>query len=483
MSFFLPGIILFPLIGVLLIWIVPAHYGRVVAQGIVIAQGTLSLIPMMIFAPGPGVLIEQRQLWISSLGAELHLGLDGISIPLLPMVALCVGVSLGSERRIPPYPRVWYSTLLIWISVLCGLLSTLDLVLFFVFWELSILPIGFLGLLSGGERRRFAATRLVLTMLISGIPFLYALVILSGQGPIGTPFDLGTLAQAHLPLSTQKILFWLLLTSFAVKLPLVPFHSWMPTFLLDGPAGASILLVGMKTGIYALLRVLLPIAPEAAHLYASPLATAGIFGVLFGAILTITQPNLRRIIAYGSLSHVGVATVALASGTPTSLTGAWFMLIDFSVTATGLMMMTEFLQRRVGSTDLTHLGGLVRLPRLSAFLLLFLAASVGLPGLSGFVGEWLAVTGSYTALPGHALLLVVGLAIGISGPAYWLAQALGGPLNRPEIEVAEDVGNKEAILGAGLFGISLVLGIYPGWILHWAEPTLAILAARLGNPG
>jgi len=286
-------------------------------------------------------------------------------------------------------------------------------------------------------------------------------------------FDYPALLEKPLPSALQATVFLLLFVGFAVKAPLFPFHTWLPTVLREGPVGLSALLVGLKLGAFVglklgafgILRFAVPLSPTAAREYFWLMAGLGLFGVLYGALVALRQSNLRSMLAFSSVSHVGLVIVGIAAMNVQGVQGAIFQLANFGVIAGGLLLLTGFLHHRLGSTDLASLGGLVRpLPRLTAFFLLLGMASIGLPGTNGFVAELLILIGVLQTSPGLAFVAVLGV---ILGAAYFLGfyqRAFLGPVTDPAVASAADLRPRE-LLVAGVMGLLVLAGgLFPNWV-------------------
>ncbi len=444
---------------------------RVVALAGAGLELVLSLVMLAALRPEvAGMQLVERASWIPSLNVHYLVGIDGIAALFPPLTALLFcGVILSSWTSIQSMPRLYFALLLGLESAIMGVFCAMDLVLFFLFWELTLVPIYFLVSLWGiGPERRFAAVKYTLFMLAGGIPLLFAILLLGlyptdGAGTL--IFDYPTLLEKPLPSALQATVFLLLFVGFAVKAPLFPFHTWLPTVLREGPVGLSALLVGLKLGAFGILRFAVPLAPTAAREYFWLMAGLGLFGMLYGALVALRQSNLRLMLAFSSVSHVGLVIVGIAAMNVQGVQGAIFQLANFSVVAGGLLLLTGFLHHRLGSTDLASLGGLVQsLPRLTAFFLLLGMASIGLPGTNGFVAELLILIGVLQAVPGLALVAVLGV---ILGAAYFLGfyqRAFLGPVTDPAVASAADLRPRELLVAAVMGLLVLVGGLFPNWV-------------------
>ncbi|PUD98644.1 MAG: NADH-quinone oxidoreductase subunit M [Candidatus Sedimenticola endophacoides] len=361
-------------LGALLIWILPNRSARTIALGTAIVDLCLAMTILLGFDKGQaGFQFVERHDWIPSLNIHYQVGVDGMSVLFLPLtVLLFIGVIISSWTSVRTLPRLYYSLLLILESVTLGIFCALDTILFFLFWELTLIPVYFLISLWGiGPNRRYAAVKYTLFMLAGGVPLLFGFLLLAfghaGQQGAGLPttlaFDYLRLLETPLPPASQGTIFLLLLVGFAVKTPLFPLHTWMPVLTMEGPASIAALMTGLKLGAFGLIRFAVPLAPDAARDLHWLLAGLGVVGILYGAVVALSQTNLRRMLAYSSISHVGLVVLGIASLNLQGVQGALFQLINFTLIAGGLFLVTGCLHHRIGSTDLVHLGGAV--PRVS----------------------------------------------------------------------------------------------------------------------
>jgi len=470
----LSTLILLPLVWALVLPFVRGDRTvRVVALAGAGVELALALVMLAALRPeAAGMQLVERAAWIPSLNAQYLLGIDGIAALFPPLTALLFcGVILASWTSVQSMPRLYFALLLALESATIGVFCALDLVLFFLFWELTLVPIYFLISLWGiGPERRFAAIKYTLFMLAGGIPLLFAILLLglhhaSAVGvpvPGGLSFDYLALLEQPLSPSVQTAVFLLLFFGFAVKAPLFPFHTWLPTVLREGPVALSAVLVGLKLGAFGILRFAVPLAPTAAHEYFWLMAALGGFGALYGALVALRQSNLRKLLAFSSVSHVGLVIVGIAAMNVQGVQGALFQLVNFGVVAGGLMLLAGFLHHRLGTTDLASLGGLAKpLPLLAAFFLLLGMAAIGLPGTNGFVAELLILLGILQVSPGLALVALAGV---ILGAAYFLGffqRAFLGPVASPEVASILDLRPRELLIAGVMGALVLVGGFFP----------------------
>ncbi len=488
----LSALILLPLAWALLLPFLPeGRAARVVALAGAVLELILALAMLAALnLDSAGMQFVERASWIPSLNVQYLLGIDGLAALFPPLTALLFcGVILASWTSIQFMPRLYFALLLALESFTIGVFCALDLVLFFLFWELTLIPIYFLISLWGiGPERRFAAVKYTLFMLAGGIPLLFAIVLLglghaSAAGvpaPSGLSFDYPVLLARPLPATAQVPVFLLLLFGFAVKAPLFPFHTWLPTVLREGPTGLSALLVGLKLGAFGILRFAVPLAPEAAHDYGWLLMALGGFGALYGALVALQQANLRKVLAFSSVSHVGLVIVGIATLNIQGLQGAVFQLANFGVIAGGLFLMAGFLHHRLGSTDLASLGGLARpLPRLTAFFLLLGMASIGLPGTSGFAAELLILIGVWQVHPTLALVAVGSAVLGAAYVLGFFQRAFLGPATDPAVVTVMDLRPREVLIAGVMALLVLAGGLFPNGVQGITASAANAWVARL----
>jgi NADH-quinone oxidoreductase subunit M len=320
-------------------------------------------------------------------------------------------------------------------------------------------------------------------MLAGGVPLLFALLLLAfaAAGGGALVFDLPTLLATPLPHGTQYAVFLLFLVGFGVKVPLFPLHTWLPLIAMEGPASVAALLTGMKLGAYGLIRYAVPLAPAAAQELHWLLAGLGVVAILYGAAAALAQTNLRRMLAYASLSHVGLVVLGIASFNLQGLQGAVLQLVNFTIAAGGLFLIAAHLHHRTGSTDIANLGGAAKtMPLLASFFLLYGLAGMGLPGTSGFPAELLILLSAFERHAGAGLAALAGMVV---GAAYFLGayrRAFFGPATRPEVLQAEDLRPRELWLALLFAALIVGFGLWPGPLLELMLPAANAWLGRFG---
>lgn len=419
-----------------------------------------------------GFQLVEKTPWMADLGIHYLLGVDGLSILFLPFTALLfIAVILASWNAIRTLPRLYFALLLVLECTIMGIFTALDTILFFLFWELTLLPLFFLiSLWGNGANRRYAGVKYSLFMLAGGLPLLIGFVVLAMHNPGGMSFSYIDLLQGSRDHGVQVTVFFLLLLGFGVKIPLFPLHTWLPLVAQEGPATTVALLTGLKVGAYGLLRFALPLAPDAAREYQWVLVGLGMIGVLYGAVAALSQTSLRRMLAFSSLSHVGLVVLGIAAFSVQGIQGAVFQLLNFTVVAGGLFLITGFLHQRTGSTEVLSLGGVAKSMPLLASLFFFLGlAGIGMPATSGFPAEFLLIV---SVLETHTGAGLVVLFVVILGAAYFLnffRKAFLGETRHDIIRDAPDLKPRELAVLLVLVVVVLVFGFYPQAILDVTE--------------
>jgi NADH-quinone oxidoreductase subunit M len=461
---------------------------------------SLALIPGT-RGPAAGAVVDPRHeldvAWIPAIDVRFHVGVDGVSLPLVLLTALLTLLCTVLTLRSLPSPgrAAAFGALVLLLEVgMLGTFVALDLVLFFVAFEIVLAPMYFLiAVWGGGERARHAATKFVLYTLLGSV--LVAVGIFTVYAAAGT-FDVVVLSErggsgvAH---GTQTLAFAALFAGFAVKSPLWPLHTWLPDAHTEAPTVGSVLLAGvlLKMGTYGLVRIALPVLPEGARTLAPLLGTLAVAGIVVGSLCCLVQTDVKRLIAYSSVGHMGFVLLGIATLTPTGINAALFGNVAHGLITGLLFFLVGGIKERYGTADLRTLGsGLAdRLPRLGALFVLASVASLGLPGLAGFWGEAFALQAAFRPAPGlsqsgYAVLLAVAALGTAITAAYFLrllrALVLGPdvPTGDRHVGAAVDVRPVELAAWAPLAMLTLVVGLYPRLVLELTEaPVRALLGA------
>ncbi len=446
---------------------------------------SLPAIDAALPASGPaGWLVHFRAEWIPRFGIALELGLDGLSL-LLVVLSLALGVIAiaSSWTEIEFKPGLFQANLLWTVAGVCGVFLALDLFLFFLFWEVMLVPMYLLIAIWGHEQRERAAMKFFIFTQLSGLLMLVAIVALAWQGLAAS----GRLSFGYLDLLgldlAPGLAFWTMLgffLAFAVKLPAFPFHTWLPDAHTQAPTAGSVLLAGilLKTGAYGLLRFCIPLFPDASTQFAPVALTLGAVGVIYGAVLAFAQADFKRLVAYSSVSHMGFVLLGLYAWNSLALQGAVMQMVAHGVSTAALFMLAGALQQRLHTRNMGSMGGLwQQAPRMGACAMFFALASLGLPGLGNFVAEFLVLLGLFAVQPWFTAVAAVGLVTAAVYSLWMMQQAFQGVPD--EGRRMADFGGREMVAMAAMIAALIWLGLYPQPVLDLAAPALEGLRAMV----
>jgi NADH-quinone oxidoreductase subunit M len=498
MSSLLPVLLALPLLGSLLLVCLRGPTGDRLAPRIGALVTALTLLAAVAVLAAfdyrtparPQLVLDLG--WAGGLGLRLHLGVDGISLPLLVLTALLTCLCAFYSLRVPPHgpsPRAFFALLLLLEVGMLGTFVALDLVLFFVFFEIVLIPMYFLIGNWGGEGRAAAATKFILyTLLGSAVMLLGFLLIYAYTGTL----DMTELAARHgsgMSAGVQALAFGAIAAGFAVKTPMWPLHTWLPDAHTAAPTVGSVLLAGvlLKMGTYGFVRIALPVLPAAAHTYAPYLGAFAVVGIIYGSLACLAQRDLKRLIAYSSVGHMGFVLLGIATLTPTGVNGALFANVAHGLITGLLFFLVGGIKDRHQTASLPELGGGLyqRAPRYAAVLAFAAIASLGLPGLAGFWGELLALFGTTTPAAGLdrptflAYLVVAGIGTVLTA-AYLLTMVrrvcMGTSAPRwLDGTGARDLTRVELTAWTPLVALIVVTGLWPVLLLGLTNPAVHAL--------
>ena len=436
------------------------------------------------FRPGrAGLQFEERAAWVPAAGIGYHLGVDGLSISLTALVALLVPVAMAAAAdQVQHRGKGFVLTLLLLEAGLLGTFLAQDLVLFYVFWEAMLIPMYFLIALWGGPARRGAAIKFLLYTMAGSMLMLLAIiaVYLQGGRVLGTPtFDLPALTARPLGWAPalETLLFGAFAVAFAIKMPVWPLHTWLPDAYAEAPPAVTVLLAGLmaKAGAYGLLRFCFPLFPDAVRAWGLLFAALAVVGILYGGAVAWAQGDLRRLLAYGSLSHMGFILLGIFALNVQSVQGSVLQMINHGVSTGALFVLAGMLIGRTGHGRTDAYGGLAAAtPALAAVTLLVVASSLALPGTNGFVGEFLILLGAFQRHPAYAALATVGVVVAAVYLLAFVGRIFHGPL-RPDLRGLPDLRPREYAVLAPLIALIFWVGWMPGPLLDRSEATVRTL--------
>jgi NAD(P)H-quinone oxidoreductase subunit 4 len=448
-----------------------------ILAGIVFA---LTIFLVTQFDPSTAGLQFQESLpWIEAIGLTYHLGVDGLSMPLLVLNGLLTWIAIYSSYESINRPRFYYCLLFLLSASVAGAFLAQDLLLFFLFYELELIPLYFLIAIWGGERRGYAAIKFLIYTALSGIILLAAFLGLVWFTDASTFAYNPELAQS-LPLATQVLLLVGVIISFGIKIPLVPFHTWLPDAHVEASTPISVMLAGvlLKLGTYGLLRFGLQLFPEAWASLAPWLAGWAVVSVLYGALAAISQTDMKKMVAYSSIAHMGYILLAMAAATPLSVLGSVFQMISHGLISALLFLLVGVVYKKAGSRDLTILTGLLNpergLPVIGSLMVIGVMASAGIPGMVGFIAEFMVFRGSFAVFPVQTLLCMVGT--GLTAVYFLLLtnRAFFGRLSEYVVNLPQVLW-MDRIPAIILTILIVIFGMQPTWMVRWSEVSTATL--------
>ena len=467
-----------------------------VALGVSLASFVLSLFMTALFKIGGGFQFVELGNWIPSLGIHYHLGVDGLSLPLIVLTALLSLLSVAYSWRMELRLKEYLFLFLLLETGMLGVFAALDFFLFYIFWEITLVPMYFLIGIWGGPRREYAAIKFFLYTLVGSLAMLLAILVMYFNAQPHT-FNMLTLIEQQ-PLAAKPVLaalaFWGFFLSFAIKVPMWPFHTWLPDAHVEAPTAGSVILAGvlLKMGTYGFVRVSLPMLPEAFRIYAPAVAVLALLGIVYGALVAMAQTDLKKLVAYSSVNHMGyvmlgVASAAAAAGIPekavaaaTALNGAVFEMVAHGVITGALFLIVGVLYDfRAHTRGVDEFGGLgARLPMYTGITMVAMLASLGLPGLMGFVAEFFIFVGSFGIFPYLTVVAVTGVIFTAAMFLWTIQRIFLGPFNERWAGLP-DMDTREKISLVPLAVLMVIFGLYPRPLLDVINAAMTTLVGMV----
>jgi NADH-quinone oxidoreductase subunit M len=475
---YLDTLVFAPLAGAFLAVLVPKgnlKALRVVALGVTLFTFVLSLGLLSQFDPAEaGFQRGTRAGWIPEWGIGYVTGVDGVSLWLILLTTFLMPISVLASWSVTQRAKPYFVFLLALETGMLGVFAALDMFLFYIFWEASLVPMYFLIGMWGYGRRIYAAMKFFLFTLAGSLLMLVAIIFLYFNAQGDPTFDYETLLGTPFSLPTQRLLFLAFFASFAVKVPLVPLHTWLPDAHTEAPTAGSVLLAAvlLKLGAYGLIRFAIPLFPDAARELAPVVIALAIIGIVYGALVAIVQKDLKRLIAYSSVAHLGFVVLGLFVGTIQGMSGGILQMVNHGLSTGALFMLVGALYDRRHSRLIADFGGLARSVPVLAGVFLFVAlSSLGLPGLNGFVGEFLILLGTYLSYGWWVVPAAFGIVLAAIYLLWAYQRVFHGEAARPENRTLPDLGGREVAMLAPVLALILFIGVYPKPFLDRIEPT------------
>lgn len=504
--------VFFPLLAALIVLMLPEDEKTLIRR----LSLAFSLVPLVLvlvmwfiynaqYRYEGGMAFVVMQEWFPTIGSSFHMGIDGISLPMFLLTVILTPLAILASFNIEDKVRMYMVLFLVLETAMLGLFAALDLIIFFIFWEFGLVPMYFLIRLWGGKDRRYASFKFMIYTMAGSLGLLLSIQVMglaTGTFDIITLMDKwvnlrsGTLPGTGLPVTLVKnVAFWAFLIAFAIKVPIWPFHTWLPDAHTQAPTAGSMILAGvlLKLGAYGFIRLVIPLFPEQAQVTAGFLATLGMLSIVMGGFAAYGQWDFKRLVAYSSINHMGfvvmgIAVMAFVYGRAGSFAdgriaqdaimatnGAVLQMFNHGLSAAGMFFLVGVIYDRAHTRDLRHYGGIWTLLPVYGTILIFTSmASLGLPGLNGFVGEFLVARGSWGIFPIHLALSMLGLLMTGAYILKAIGLTLHGPVNE-QWRGLKDMNLREHLVIWPLMALMLSLGIWPQWLLVFINDTVRTL--------
>jgi NADH-quinone oxidoreductase subunit M len=489
-SFYLTTILFFPILGAVLLAGIPGGNRTAIRQAtlvIALIHFLIALPLWWLYAPGGAEYqLVERVPWIESLGVEYHLGVDGVSVLLtLLTVFLNPLAVLASWRYIDRHVKEFHILLLVLTTGMLGVFFALDLFVFYVFWELMLVPMYFIIGVWGGEQRVYAAVKFFLYTFIGGLLMLVGILALyfyheQTTGVYTT--SLADLMAVDIPGELQLTLFLAFAIAFAIKVPMFPFHTWLPDAHVQAPAAGSVILAAvlLKMGTYGFYRFAMPLFPEAARDALPWIAGLAVVGIIYGAMVALVQPNVKKLVAYSSVSHLGFVMLGLFALNATGVQGSVIQMINHGISTGALFFICGMLYERRHTYEIEQFGGLSAvMPMFAVLFMIVTLSSIGLPGLNGFVGEFLILVGMFQSHPWLTGVATAGVILAAYYMLRMFQRMMFGSVDREENRGLPDLSGRELAVLLPLVALIVWIGVYPAPFLARTEPSVERFVERV----
>ncbi|MEZ4515038.1 MAG: NADH-quinone oxidoreductase subunit M [Chloroflexota bacterium] len=501
-------IVFFPLLSALIVFVLPEDEKNLIRRlALVLSLVPLVLVLIMWFTYNAqyrfagGFAFEVQAEWFPAIGASYHMGIDGISLTMFLLTTILTPIAILASFDIDDKVRMYMTLFLVMETAMLGLFASLDLMIFFIFWEFGLVPMYFLIKIWGGKDRDYASFKFFIYTMAGSLGLLLSIQVMGiSMGTfdllelmkvwVNTP-DSATLANTGINAGLVKsIAFWAFMIAFAIKVPIWPFHTWLPDAHTQAPTAGSMILAGvlLKLGAYGFIRLVIPLFPAQAHTAAGVLAVLGMLSIVLGGFAAFGQWDFKRLVAYSSINHMGFVVLGLAvmayaygvDGTNEHLSndaimatnGAIFQMFNHGLSAAGMFFLVGVIYDRAHTRDLKEFGGLwTILPVYGTILIFTSMASLGLPGLNGFVSEFLVVRGSWNIFTLQLAISMLGLLMTGAYILKAIGAALHGPVNE-KWKGLTDMTLREHLVIWPLMALMLSLGVWPQWVLVFINDTV-----------
>ena len=497
-SHILSIVTLVPLAGALLLLLLPSEeHGQLRVTALVTSLVGLALsLPLWSWydAAKGGLQLEQKAEWIPAAGISYHLGVDGIAVLLILLTTFLAPIVLVSTwGSIQTRVKELMFAILALQTAMIGTFVALDVMLFFVFWELMLVPIYLIIGIWGSERRIYAAVKLFIYTTLGSMMMLAAVLYMAWKtadlpNATGASFAFADFQRLSLSPTEQAWLFGAFALAFAIKVPVFPLHTWLPDAHVQAPAAGSVLLAGvlLKMGTFGFVRYAMPLFPQAVDRFAPLMGWLAVIGIVYGSLMSMAQTDMKKLIAYSSVAHLGYVVLGLFARTTEGASGAVLQMVNHGISTGALFLLIGYLYDRRHTRDVAAYGGQAKATPLMAILFLIVTlSSVGLPGTNGFVGEFLVLLGTFNSASSAGRWWGILASSGvILGAVYMLTlyqKVFLGPMTNPEVKATKDLGARELLTLAPLIAAIFVLGVFPQPVLDFIQKPVADFVAKSGG--
>ncbi|MBI3013995.1 MAG: NADH-quinone oxidoreductase subunit M [Candidatus Tectomicrobia bacterium] len=438
----------------------------------------------------PALQFVEKVPWIPRWGVSYSVGVDGISLFLILLTTLLSSVAiLSSWKAITERVKEYMASMLLLETGMLGVFVAADLFLFYVFWEVMLVPMYFLIGIWGGPRRIYAAVKFFLYTMVGSLLMLVAILVLFFLNYEVTgryTFDLWDLYQLELPLHLQVWLFLAFALSFAIKVPMFPFHTWLPDAHVEAPTAGSVILAGvlLKMGTYGFLRFALPLFPAATLQFVPWISWLALIGIIYGALMAFVQKDIKSLVAYSSVSHLGFVMLGIFALNPEGIQGGILQMVNHGLSTGALFLIVGIIYERRHTRLIEEFGGLSsRIPLFATFFMIVTLSSIGLPGLNGFVGEFLILVGTFRSNPLYGVIGAVGVILAAVYMLWMFQKVMFGKITNPQNQNLADMTTREVITLIPLVALIFFIGVFPSVFLAKMETSVSHLIGRVQGGG
>jgi NADH-quinone oxidoreductase subunit M len=482
-------VIFLPLAGALLVALMDGSRARtLMAVGIACSSLVFVMSLWILAAFDPSVAsmqLTEKASWIPKIGASYKVGVDGLSILLVLLTTFLTPIALlSSWNAIQDKVKEYVISMLILETGMIGVFLALDLFLFYVFWELMLVPMYFIIGIWGGPRKVYAAIKFVLFTLAGSVLMLVAILVLyflhAAQTGVYT-FDLAELYATTVPYRPQLFLFGAFFLAFAIKVPLFPLHTWLPDAHVEAPTAGSVILAGvlLKMGTYGLLRFCLPLFPEASRALTPVVVALALIGIVYGALVSMVQRDIKRLVAYSSVSHLGFVVLGIFIANMQSVEGSIIQMVNHGLSTGALFLIVGMIYERRHTRMISDFGGLAsRIPVFTSFFLIVMLSSIGLPGLNGFVGEFLILVGTFRENVPAAAVAATGVILAAGYMLWMYRRVMHGEVTNPENDKLLDLSLREKVVLIPIVIVIVAIGFFPRAFLSKTEASVGKLVSE-----